>query len=392
MKKVLMVLTSEFPPDQRVENEAEALINAGFEVHLACFTRKHLPERDMHHSVVIHRRKISSFYYKSLALLPEIKIAFRFWEPFLTQLIRQHVFEVLHIHDLPLAELGFRLKRKFGIKYILDLHENWPVLQQISEHTQRFPGRFFFSFSAWLKYERQAVENADRVVTVVDEMKQRIVSMGVDASKIEVVQNTINIPEDLPFTKHTANVQDDIILFYGGGVTYHRGLQIVLKALAGLPSSSRIKFHIVGSGRYLPALKQLARDLSIENRIVFLGQKSQKELYVELAKSDIALIPHLKTNHTDHTIPHKLFQYMYYEKPIIATDCLPIQRIINETNAGVIYKHDDPVILTKVLQDIEKEKDMLKTQYSAGKKWVLEKYNWQNDARKLIGLYKDLFR
>ena len=385
-----MVLTSEFPPDQRVENEAEALIEAGYDVHLACFARGQQPEQDIYHSITIHRRKINSFYYKSLAMLPGIKTTFRFWKPFLSQLIHRHDFDILHIHDLPLAELASRLKRKFGIKYILDLHENWPVLQQISEHTQHFPGRIFFSFPAWLRYERQAVMDADRIVTVIAEMKQRLETMGVDGWKIEVVQNTINIPEDLPVATRSENEKNDIILFYGGGITAHRGLQVVFRALAGLPVSSRIKFHIVGSGRYVPTLKQLARDLKINSRVVFHGYKSQQKLYEEIAKSDVAIIPHQKTDHSDHTIPHKLFQYMYYEKPVIATDCLPIQRIINETSAGIIYKHDDPVALTGILQAMEADAGAFKTQYGAGKQWVLEKYNWQYDARKLVCFYKGL--
>ena len=389
MKKILMVLTSEFPPDQRVENEAEAFIKIGYEVHIACFTRKKLPETDMYNSIVVHRKRINSFYYKSLALLPVIKVVFRFWKPFLTQLIRKYAFDVIHIHDLPLAELAFELKNKFGVKYVLDLHENWAVLQQISQHNRSFPGRIFFSFSAWLKYERRAVEDADRVVTVVDEMKQRFVDMGIDESKIEVVQNTINIPQALPFN---ANNQDDIIVFYGGGITLHRGLQTVFQALAGLPENSNIKFHIVGSGRYLPELKQMAKNLKIENCVVFHGYKPQHEFYAELAKSDVAIIPHTKTAHTDHTIPHKLFQYMYYEKPVIATDCLPIQRIVNETKAGIIYKHDDPLALTKILQTIETDANAFKSQYSVGKKWVLEKYNWQNDAQKLVCIYKEILQ
>ena len=387
MKKILMALTSDFPPDQRVENEAEALIDAGYEVHIACFTRGQLPELEVYRSVVVHRKRINSFYYKSLALLPRIKIVFWFWKPFITELIRQYDFDIIHIHDLPLAQLAFVLKKKFDIKYVLDLHENWPVLQQISQHTQRFPGCMFFSLSAWLKYERRAVENADKVVTVVDEMKRRFVAMGVAESKIEVVQNTINIPEALPCV---ATEQGDIVLFYGGGVTKHRGIQTVLQALAGLPNNSRIKFIVVGNGTYMPLLKQMAKDLKIENRVVFQGYKPQRELYEQLAKSDIAIIPHTKTDHTDHTIPHKLFQYMYYEKPVIATDCLPIQRIVNETNAGVIYSHSDAVALTKILQTVETNIDVFKAQYGEGKKWVLEKYNWRIDAQKLVHLYNRL--
>jgi len=389
-KKILMVLTSEFPPDRRVENEAEALTEAGYEVHLACFTRERLPKQDVYHNITVHRKKICSFYYKSIAALPVIKVAFFFWKPFLVQLIRQHAFDAIHIHDLPLAKLGFRLKRRFGIKYVLDLHENWAVLQQISQHTQHFPGSVFFSLPAWLKYERQAVADADRVIVVIDEMKQRFVAMNVDASKIEVIQNTINIPEDLPVAERAENEKDDVILFYGGGITFHRGLQIVLQALSKLPADSRIKFHVVGSGRHAEALKKMARDLNIENRVIFPGYKSQEELYADLSKSDVAIIPHLKTDHTDHTIPHKLFQYMYYQKPVIATNCRPIQRIVEETGAGVIYRHDDPVALAKILQTLETNVDAFKAQYGGGRKWVLEKYNWQHDARNLVCFYKEL--
>ena len=387
-----MVLTSEFPPDQRVENEAEALIKAGFEVHMACFTQKNIPQQEEYHSIIIHRKTINKFYYKSIALLPRINIAFRFWEPFLTQLILQENIDILHIHDLPLAKLGNKLKKRFGIKYILDLHENWPVLQQISDHNNHFPGNLLFSFPAWLKYEQRAVEEADRVIVVIDEMKHRVEKMRIDATEICVVQNTINIPEDLPVLERGEAEKEDIILFYGGGITRHRGLQIVLHAIAGLASNSRIKLHIVGDGRYMSNLQQLAGELHIENRFVFHGRKSQNDLYIELSKSDIAIIPHQKTDHTDHTIPHKLFQYMYYEKPVIATNCAPIQRIVEETSSGVIYEHDKPEALTKILRVAESDINAFKTQYSVGKKWVSEKYNWQQDARKLVELYKGLFR
>ena len=385
-----MVLTSELPPDRRVENEAEALIEAGFEVHIACFTRKNLPKFETYNSIKIHRKSINSFYYKTHALLPRIKTAFRFWEPFLTRLIHQYSFDAIHIHDLPLAELAYSLKRKYGFKYVLDLHENWPVLQQISEHTQRLPGRLFFSFSDWQKYEQSAVENADRVVVVIDEMKQRLSAMHIDDTKIKIVKNTINIPDDLPVVKRTLSEQDDIILFYGGGVTFHRGLQTVLQALSCLSPDSRIKFHIVGDGRYLPTLKKMTLELKIENRVVFHGYKSQQELYVELAKSDVALIPHIKTDHTDNTIPHKLFQYMFYEKPVIATNCKPIKRIVQETNSGIIYDQNNVSALINILQTLETDPMSFKAKYSNNRKWIFEIYNWKYDAQELINLYREL--
>ncbi len=41
--KILMVLDHEFPPDVRVENEIEALLEADHQVHIACYTMKKQP-------------------------------------------------------------------------------------------------------------------------------------------------------------------------------------------------------------------------------------------------------------------------------------------------------------------------------------------------------------
>jgi len=47
--KILMVLEGEFPPDNRVEKEAVSLIEAGHEVHIACYSKKNdlPPERSI---------------------------------------------------------------------------------------------------------------------------------------------------------------------------------------------------------------------------------------------------------------------------------------------------------------------------------------------------------
>ena len=68
--KILMVLDHEFPTDVRVENEATALIAAGHEVHIACYTQKEKPANEVFKSIQIHRVEISNLMYTSGTLGP----------------------------------------------------------------------------------------------------------------------------------------------------------------------------------------------------------------------------------------------------------------------------------------------------------------------------------
>ena len=60
-----------------------------------------------------------------------------------------------------------------------------------------------------------------------------------------------------------------------------------------------------------------------------------------MKNSDICVIPHLKSEHTDNTSPNKLFYFMHFKKPVLASNCNYIQEIVEEENCGMIYEHDN---------------------------------------------------
>ena len=113
--KILMLLETEFPPDVRVENEILALTEAGHEVHLACSTRKNRPETEGFGKAIIHRKKISSFIYKSSVGCLKFPFYFHFWRKFIFTLCAKEKFDIIHIHDLPLSKIGVDVKQKFNI-------------------------------------------------------------------------------------------------------------------------------------------------------------------------------------------------------------------------------------------------------------------------------------
>ncbi len=382
---ILMILDHEFPPDIRVENEIEALTSQGHHIHVACYTLTKRTTEEKNNSVTIHRKKISELVYKSSVGALKFPFYFNFWRKFLHQLFSDNKFDAIHVHDLPMAKIGYEFTSKYNIPFILDLHENWPALLNISTHTKSFLGKLLSSKSQWEKYEIEYCTKADYIIVVVEEAKTRLIKLGIDPDKIKVVSNTLNFNHfELPTTKPDEKY---FSMLYAGGITKHRGLQYVIKGLKHIKKTDKtIRMWILGSGSYTDYLKELSIEEGVEEQVIFTGWKSYKEMQEYFGKADVCLIPHLKSDHTDSTIPHKLFQYMYAGKPIIASDCAPIERIVNETKSGLIYRYDNPKEFAEKVAFYIARKN--KNPLEKGKQAVKEKYNWTKDSQILTSIYK----
>ena len=196
VKKIGMLLDVEFPPDTRVENEMRTLAEAGYDVHLLCYdfagTKPELENFDIR--IKIHRIKVSQQFHKKfnpLALV--LPFYFSFWQKHAFGFIEKNKLDVIHVHDLRLAEIGNRIKHKFNIPYILDLHENFPAGLGVYAFSTSLIGKLIVSIKKWQRHENQQVKKADAVISVIEEMNQRIASLGLQESRLWTVPNYINL-------------------------------------------------------------------------------------------------------------------------------------------------------------------------------------------------------
>ncbi len=382
--KILMVLDHNFPPDIRVEKEIKSLIKEGHKIILACYDYKlGNPSFEKKEDLIIYRKSISTFIYKSSVGILKFPFYFNFWKKFISAITKIEKIDAIHIHDLPLAKIGAIFKKKLNIPFILDLHENWSAYLRISTHANTLLGKLLSSNRKWNAYEKKSVFQADHIITVIEEARERIINLKVNNQKVHVVSNTTEIGL-IPKQKSKSK---KFILFYAGGITYHRGLQDVIKAIPLVKDKiPDFVFQIVGDGSYKDQLIELARTLNVEKEIEFTGYMPFKEMFNALSHSQIAIIPHHVTIHTNSTIPNKIFEYMYNEKPIISSNCKPIARIINETETGLIYQDNEESLAECILKLYQNS--TLRDSYGKnGIKWFSEKYNWSYDEKKLINIY-----
>jgi glycosyltransferase involved in cell wall biosynthesis len=392
MKRILMVLEKDFPEDERVEKEALALINAGYEVHLAIINdQKQSASKKIYKDIIVHQRLIGKWVKKTSVGALMFSFYFNFWRNFLEDILKDTKFDYIHIHDLPLAKIGKELSIKHNCKFVLDLHEHWPALLELSPHTKTFLGRLLSHKNQWVSYETKMVNLADHLIVVIEEARDRIAKLGVPKNKISVVSNTIPIKELQGSKFDFSPPNRKIVIGYAGGIQYLRGLQEVIQALPDLVAAyPNLELWLIGGGRHVKSLKHLAEELKVKDNVLFFGHQPYSEMMKLINQFTIGLIPHLKNPLTDATIPNKLFQYMYLEKPILASNCDPIKRIIEETKTGLIHEFNNPPDIAEKVDKILKSKDLITKFGLNGKKAVESKYNWENDAKVLVKTYSSI--
>ncbi|MBD3341832.1 MAG: glycosyltransferase [Candidatus Lokiarchaeota archaeon] len=395
--RIGMILDQRFPPDIRVENEAASLANAGYEIYLWCYTYSDEPLYEKYHGFHIIRNKISRFWMKKMRAMVSRFPIYTYYLYFkISRFIQKYEIEILHVHDLYLLGAGLKLKKKYGLKIVSDLHENY--VEGLKQYTfaNTFPGNVIISIKKWYMLEKRWLQQVDRIIVVVEEAINRVSQIGINRSKIYAVQNYLNykIFESYGIKKGVIDkyIKEEFILSYIGDFDFHRGLHILIEGFAKFINhkSSPIKLLLIGNGRIFKDLKEMVRKLQIGEFVEFTGYEHYTKLGSYIAASDVCAIPHLKSVHTDNTLPHKLCQYMYMKKPVIVSDCDPLRRIVEECKCGLVYTNSNPDDLAEKLEWFYSNRNLLEKLGNSGNRCVVNKYNWQTAEKTLLELYEKI--
>lgn len=384
---ILMLLENDYLSDFRVQKEVQSLRESGHRLTVAAVTTADAPYRTEREDCLLFRKKMPSIIRKASVGALKFPFYFNFWSSYIRDILKVQKADVVHVHDLPLARIGHLLKEKCGLGFVLDLHENWPDFLEVSQHTKSLAGKLLSSSGQWRKYENESVGQADRVITVVAEMKDRLVQNRAPEAKIIILENTppvSSVTESIPGESEVFNV------VYVGGVTQHRGLQFVIRGLALLEKDLKWHFTVAGDGRYLAELKALTVRLGIGTNVTFKGKIAKTEAESLISRSDLAVLPHIRSVQSDNSSPNKLFEYMAAGIPVLASDCTSIKRVIDTTDSGVTYINDSPENLALKLRELYLDRDKLKLKGNNGRKAVIEHYNWETSAVSLIEMYSSL--
>ncbi len=393
MKRVLMVLENEFPNDDRVEKEIESLQRIGYEVHVAVLTFINKPKFEVYKDYTIYRKPINQFFYKSSAVTLIVPFYFILWENFLKSILRNKKFDVIHIHDLPLSKVGYRLARKFKMKLVCDQHEyysNWIVR---TKHYNTAIGKIIQKLSNWPKYEREYLQKADLVITVEDSLKQIYIDkVQVSKGKIITLSNTPrseifqadNIDQALITQK-----EKKFVLFYAGGLDHLRGIDFIIETIASLKNDIKdIKFLVAGRENRAFSINELISKFQVENFVDFIGWVPIEKLPSYIALSDICVhVPKPDNLEVNNTIATKIYQYASMGKPVIVSEARMMKDFVEANRIGYSVKFGDTQGFCDIIKKLHDDPSIaaeIKTRAVD----VSKQYTWENTSVEFTRFYE----
>jgi glycosyltransferase involved in cell wall biosynthesis len=344
--RIGMILDAVFPPDPRVENEAISLIEAGHQVFLFCLHYGNQKQCEIINGIHVKRYVSNKIEYKLSALAYTIPLYTVFMKPKIINFIKINTIEVLHIHDIRIAQSVFNANKKYNLPFVLDLHENRPEIMKFYPHVTKFPGKYLISSKKWKNKEAEFIIKSTKVIVVTSESKDEILKrVDVKANKIIEVPNSVReifYKNTKPLTKITHQYAGKFVLLYIGDTGIRRGLKTAIKSIKLIKNQIKnIKLVIVGKNSSDPILKKIVKDLQIESCVDFLGWKDQSLFQSYILSSDICISPLHRNLHHDTTYANKIFQYMSLGKPLLVSDAIAQRRLVEKNNTGLVHKEKD---------------------------------------------------
>lgn len=138
---------------------------------------------------------------------------------------------------------------------------------------------------------------------------------------------------------------------FTGNIGTAQGLDILPKAAARL-RDEKVKFVIVGDGRYQPKFERQIRERNVENKFVMIPRVPAERVPEILSACDAGFISFNKTPLWENTIPAKLQSYMACGKAIIASASGETKRVIDEAGCGICTEIGNAEALSDGIQEL----------------------------------------
>lgn len=176
--------------------------------------------------------------------------------------------------------------------------------------------------------EARVAGSAHGVVALSEISAQQLIERGVQASRITVVPNAV---DDALLTRHIDRDRLRAELGLPGGlvvgaitaVVGYEGLDTLISSIHSLPRDARIL--IVGDGTARPELEKLAKDLKVEDRVIFAGRKPAEDIWRWYGVLDVFAVPRHDTAVARTVTPIKPLNALALGVPVVTSD-LPALR------------------------------------------------------------------
>jgi glycosyltransferase involved in cell wall biosynthesis len=228
--------------------------------------------------------------------------------------------DILHLHSFHKGEFALYVKNAFNIPYV------------VTAHSSGFQRNVYNN--KMLALADQVFKNSSFNIAVSNEFKKLLRNMF--NQQFHYIPNVVDTQK---FTiKKIRNTESNVFTFLNiAGMVKRKSHGLLIKAFnKGFKQNKKIKLLIIGDGKERGYLKELIRQLRLEDQVILKPQIPNEELIEEYNKADAFVL-----SSKIETFGVVLIEALSCGTPVISTICGGPESIITNEKAGILCEHNE---------------------------------------------------
>jgi glycosyltransferase involved in cell wall biosynthesis len=234
------------------------------------------------------------------------------------------------------AFLGVWLARVWGKPHVYDMHSSLPQQLENFEFT-RSPALI----SLFKRMEGFVLKNSQAVIVICRDLMDTVAGLGYKHKAIQI-ENFLDFPaEEFPAEaiarkkREYAQEREKVVL-YAGNFEPYQGIPLLLRAVRKVGEGA-IFLLLGGSGRSLEEMKELAGNLGIRERVIFVDKVPPAQVPLFISLADVLVSPRVSGTNT----PLKIYSFLKSGKPLVATRLWTHTQVLSEQRAVLADPNPD---------------------------------------------------
>ena len=216
----------------------------------------------------------------------------------------------------------------------------------------------FAEIPAIRKKLRITMQQADHNIAVCTALKEAMVEIGAEASKVTVVPNGVDGDKFYPIDKKSAKqkigMSGSKIILSVGQLIPRKGMDILINSFNNLiqQTDEDVKLVIAGDGASRNELEQLVTRLNLKDRVFLVGSHPHDELNVYYNAADLFCLASSREGW-----PNVVMESLATGTPVVATNIWGTPEILVSDDLGFLTERNAKDMTQKLLAGIRKDWD-----------------------------------
>jgi len=239
----------------------------------------------------------------------------------------------------------------------------------------------------------EAMNFADNILSVSEDLKLHIVNLGVREDKVHVVPNGVDTEKfksvGKEYARNLLNLpQDKNIILFVGALRKIKGVDYLIEAAKDFVDIDT-ELYMVGRDDGLgKSLEKRARELKITNSIKYTGPVNHDDIPLWISASDILVLPSLSEGR-----PNVVLEALSCEVPVVATDVGGIPELIIDGETGYLVPSKNPVELAEKINKLLEDESKREKMGQVGRKSIIQRgLTWEAHAKRTVDIYSKLLQ